>query len=164
MSAAQKARGGRTGPTGHRHWVFLADPVDYGWDQLVADGETRWDGIRNAQAQRRLRECRAGDLVLIYHTSPDKALVGTARVVTAADEADDGGEAVVRIAAVAPLQRPLGLAEIRADEALSGTSFVRMPRVAVHPLEEAEWDRVMALTGTDPGAAGDEDPTVAGGP
>jgi predicted RNA-binding protein with PUA-like domain len=151
----------RAGPTDARYWVFLADPADFGYDDLAAAGESVWDGIRNAQAQKHLRACRAGDLVLIYHTSPNRALVGTARVV---EPAAEDGEAAVRIAAVAALERALPLAEIRADDVLGSAAFVRMPRVAVHPLAVAEWDRVMELSGTDPGAAGDVDPAVAGGP
>jgi predicted RNA-binding protein with PUA-like domain len=161
MSAARRTTGG-TGPTHVRYWVFLADPADYGWDDLVADGETRWDGIRNAQARRHLQSCRQGDVLLVYHTAPDKALVGTARVVEAGG--DDGADGGVAIAAITPLQRRLGLAEIREDAVLSAASFVRMPRVAVHPLSEQEWDRIMMLSGTDPGTAGNVDPAGAGGP
>jgi predicted RNA-binding protein with PUA-like domain len=144
-----------------RRWVFLADPQDYGWNELLADGGTRWDGLRNAQAQRHLRSCAAGDIVVLYHTAPDKALVGTARVSEPAGDEADGAP---RIEPVIALARPLPLAEIRADSVLAGASFVRMPRVAVHPLDPSAWDRIMKLTGTDPGAAGDVDPAVAGGP
>jgi predicted RNA-binding protein with PUA-like domain len=148
-----------------RRWVFLADPKAYGWNDLIEDGATLWDGIRNAQAQRSLRACEVSDIVLLYHTAPDKALVGTARI-TAPPEPDpaDDARVAVRIAPVAPLARPLPLAELRDDAVLAAASFVRMPRVAIHPLDAAVWDRVMTLTGTDPGVAGDVDPTTVGGP
>lgn len=147
------------------HWVFLADPDSYGWDQLVGEGTAVWDGIRNRTAQNRLREAAAGDRVLIYHTSPDKALVGIARVAGAPypDPSDDA-RVVVDVEPVTTLERPLPLAEIKADDVLSGMGFVRMPRVAVHAVSEDQWDRVLELSGTDPGTAAGDDPAEVGGP
>jgi len=146
-------------------WVFLADPDAYGWSDLVEDGRAVWDGIANRTAQGRLKQAAAGDLVLLYHTSPDKALVGIGRV--AGDPYTDPGHddrVVVDLEPVTALARPLRLAEIRDDQVLSGASFVRMPRVAVHGASSEEWDRVLELTETDPGEAKGMDPTEAGGP
>jgi predicted RNA-binding protein with PUA-like domain len=61
-------------------WAFLADPDDYGWAELVKAGSAAWDGVKNAQAQRNLRACEVGDTVLVYHTSPDKAIVDIGRI------------------------------------------------------------------------------------
>jgi predicted RNA-binding protein with PUA-like domain len=155
----------RTEPPPAARWVFLADPGSYGWEELVRDGGTLWDGIRNAQAQQHLRSCAQGDLVLIYHTAPDRAIVGAARVVAPAqpDPADEA-KAAVRIEPVVRLEEPVPMATLRADPATAEASFVRMPRVAVHPLETAEWDRILELSGTDPGVAADQDPATSGGP
>ncbi len=146
-------------------WVFLADPDSYGWSDLVKEGRAVWDGIRNRTAQNRLRSASQGDEVLIYHTSPDKALVGIARV--AGEPYPDPSHqerVVVDLEPVTALARPLPLAEIRADPALAEAGFVRMPRVAVHEASSDEWDRVLDLTGTDPGQAGGLDPADVGGP
>lgn len=146
-------------------WVFLADPKSYGWSELVDEGSAVWDGIGNRTAQSRLKETSPGDQVLLYHTSPDKALVGVARIVSEPypDPAHED-RVVVDIEPVTALDRPLPLDEVRDDDVLAGMSFVRMPRVAVHPAASAEWDRVMERTGTDPGAADGDDPAGAGGP
>src|SRR5690606_38974538 len=124
-------------------WAFLADPQDYGWAELEKAGTAMWDGIRNAQAQRNLRACRRGDLALIYHTAPDKCLVGIARV-TGEHRPDPKAEdrIVVDIEPVRPLARPLPLAELKQDDVLGGMSFVRMPRVAVQPVTDAQLRRV----------------------
>ncbi|NIP83388.1 MAG: EVE domain-containing protein [Gemmatimonadetes bacterium] len=146
-------------------WVLLADPGAYGWEELVSDGATVWDGIRNRTAQGRLAEARAGDEALLYHTAPDKAIVGVVRVVTDPypdPSAED--RVVVDVEPVTALDRPLTLDEVKGDDRLAGMGFVRMPRVAVHRVEEAEWDRVMELTGTDLSTAEGDDPTGAGGP
>ena len=131
------------------YWAFLADPESYGWNELEREGSAVWDGIRNAIAQRNLRSCAVGDEALIYHTAPDKAIIGIARVTGAArpDPADEK-RVVVDVEPVRRLAKPLTLAELKADATLQELSFVRMPRVAVQPVTAAQWKRVLALSGT----------------
>jgi predicted RNA-binding protein with PUA-like domain len=130
-------------------WVFLADPEDYGWTELENAGTAMWDGVKNAQAQRNLKACEVGDTVLIYHTSPDKAIIGIARV-TGAHRPDPkaADRVVVDVEPVRKLARPLPLAELKADDVLSGMSFVRMPRVAVQRVTAEQLKRVLKLSGT----------------
>jgi predicted RNA-binding protein with PUA-like domain len=147
------------------YWIFLADPKSYGWDDLVREGRAVWDGIANRTAQGRLKQVRKGEHVLVYHTAPDKALVGVARV--ARDPYPDPAHedrVVVDLEPVTALNRPLPLDRIRADPKLANAGFVRMPRVAIHAASEAEWEQVLTLTDTDPGTADDMDPAGAGGP
>lgn len=130
-------------------WVFLADPEDYGWTELEKAGRAVWDGIRNAQAQRNLRACEVGDVALIYHTSPDKAIVGIARI-TGAHRPDPqaADRVVVDVEPVKPLKRPLPLAELKNDDVLKEMSFVRMPRVAIQRVTDRQLHRVLELSGT----------------
>jgi predicted RNA-binding protein with PUA-like domain len=128
-------------------WVFLADPKAYGWPELVAAKSAVWDGIRNSRAQGNLKKCRMGDEVLIYHTAPDKALTGIARITgEARPDPTTPGLVVVDVEPAKPLARPIPLAEIKADEVLSGMSFVRMPRVAVWPVTAEQWARVLEVS------------------
>ena len=131
------------------YWVLLADPEDFGWNELEQQGEAVWDGIKNARAQNNLRKTSPGDQALIYHTAPDKAIIGIAQV-TSAVRADPkaADRVVVDVKPVKKLKRALALAELKADAILSGMSFVRMPRVAVQPVTEEQWQRVLALSGT----------------
>jgi predicted RNA-binding protein with PUA-like domain len=146
-------------------WIFLADPKSYGWDDLVREGRTVWDGIGNRAAQNRLETAAPDDEVLLYHTSPDKALVGTARIVAGPyPDPEHEDRVVVDLEPVQALARPLPLDEIRGDDLLTEAGFVRMARVAIHTASDAEWDRVMGLSGTDPGTADGMDPAGAGGP
>jgi predicted RNA-binding protein with PUA-like domain len=136
-----------------QRWVFLADPESYGWTELVRDGRTVWDGIANARAQANLARTRPGDLALIYHTAPDKALMGIAKVATPPrPDPANPDRVVVDVEPGDPLARPLPLAELKADAVLSGMSFVRMPRVAVQPVTAEQWARVLERAGA--GAAG----------
>lgn len=147
------------------YWVFLADPKAYGWSDLVQDGRAVWDGIANRTAQGRLRQVRRGDRVLLYHTAPDKALVGVARVANAPyPDPSHEDRVVVDLEPVTALARPLRLAEIRDDARLADAGFVRMPRVAVHEAPADLWEHVLTRTGTDPGEAESMDPAEVGGP
>ena len=127
----------------HNIWAFLADPSEYGWDDLVRHG------ITNAQAQRYLAQCARGDVILIYHTAPDKALVGLARVASAPRrEPRQENRVVIDVEPVKPLGRRIPLAELKGDDVLRELPFVRMPRVAVQPLTNQQMLRVLELSGT----------------
>jgi predicted RNA-binding protein with PUA-like domain len=131
------------------YWVFLADPEDFGWNELEAQGTAVWDGIKNARAQNNLRKTEAGDQVLIYHTAPDKAIVGIAKVTGEArpdPKAED--RVVVDVKPVKRLKRTIPLAEIKGDDVLSEMSFVKMPRVAVWPVTDEQWKRVLEVSET----------------
>ncbi len=137
-----------------RRWAFLADPESYGWADLVRDGRTVWNGVKNAAAQNHLREARPGDEALIYETAPSKALLGIARVVSQPyPDPAAADRVVVDVAPVVALARPLAMTELREDAVLAGMKFVRMPRVAVQPVTDAEWARVLERSGT-PAASG----------
>ena len=130
-------------------WAFLADPEDFGWNELEKAGTAVWDGIKNARAQNYLRTAAKGDRALIYHTAPDKAIIGIAKVVGEPRPDPKAPErVVVDVEPVKKLKQPLPLAELKADRTLAQMSFVRMPRVAVQPVTEKEWARVLELSGT----------------
>jgi predicted RNA-binding protein with PUA-like domain len=132
-----------------QYWVLLADPEQYGWSDLLRDGHAVWDGISNARAQQNLRRCKIGDVALLYHTAPDKAIMGTVRVTRAAYPDPKAPERVViDVEPIAALKRPLAIAELRADAELGAMGFVKMPRVAVQPVTATQWQRVMQLSGT----------------
>lgn len=136
-------------PQKPQKWAFLADPDTYGWDDLKAEGISVWDGIANKRAQNHLRTTRPGDLALIYHTAPDKAVVGIARVTSEPrPDPKAEGRVVVDVEPVKALAHAVGLAEMKADDLLRDMSFVRMPRVAVQRVTEEEWERVLELGGT----------------
>jgi predicted RNA-binding protein with PUA-like domain len=127
------------------YWVFLADPEDYGWNELEKKGEDAWDGVKNAVAQRNLRACKVGDKVAIYHTSPDKAIIGIAQVTGAARPDPKAPErVVVDVKPVRKLKNAVPLADLKADKVLSGMSFVKMPRVAVQPVTDEQWKALLA--------------------
>jgi len=129
-------------------WLVKSEPDKYAWDDLVADGATYWDGVRNAQARNNLRAMRVGDLVLYYHSNEGKAVVGVARVIRTAYQdptTDDARWVVVDLEPVQPLAKPVTLAQIKADPALADIPLVTQSRLSVMPLGKRAFDRILAL-------------------
>jgi predicted RNA-binding protein with PUA-like domain len=120
-------------------WLFKTEPDCYNFADLRRDGRTVWDGVTNALALKHLRQVRAGDRVWFYHTGNEKAVVGEIVV----ESADGAGTVVVR--PVRPLEHPVTLARIKAEKALAGWELVRLPRLSVVPVTEAQWRRVEEL-------------------
>ena len=130
------------------HWLLKSEPDSYGWDDLVRDGGTEWDGVRNNAAAGHLRAMAAGDEALIYHGGKDKAAVGIARIARAAQaDGDDGRWVSVRVEPVRPLPRPVTLAAMKAEPALADMAMLRQSRLSVSPITDAAWQVLMRLAG-----------------
>ena len=124
------------------NWLFKEEPTHYGYDALVRDRQTVWAGVRNPLAQKHLRSVKKGDLVFYYHTGDEKAVVGVAKALTDAypDPADPTGKlAVVDIAPIKKLPKPVTLAAIKATARFASFPLVRIPRLSVMPVDDAQW-------------------------
>src|SRR4026209_159359 len=130
------------------NWLFKEEPTHYGFDSLVKDKRTAWSGVKNPLAQRHLHAVRKGDRIFYYHTGDEKSVVGVAKALGDAytDPADKNGKAaVVDVGPVKKLARPVALAEIKADSAFKDFALVRISRLSVMPVSDAEWARIEAL-------------------
>jgi len=127
------------------NWLVKEEPTHYNFDALVKDKKAVWSGVRNALAQKHLRTIEKGDRVFYYHTGDEKAVVGIARALTGAypDPDDASGKyAAVDLAPVKRLPRPVTLAEIKADPAFKDFALVRIARLSVMPVTDAQWARI----------------------
>lgn len=132
------------------NWLVKEEPTHYGWDELVKDEKAVWSGVRNALAQKHLRAIKKGDRIFYYHTGDEKAVVGIAKALSSAypDPEDRSGRYVaVDIAPVKRLSRPVTLAEIKADRAFENFPLVRISRLSVMPVTDAEWARIERMAG-----------------
>lgn len=123
------------------YWLFKTEPSDYSFDDLVRDGRTRWEGVRNPQARIHLRSVKAGDAVFVYHTGTMKAVVGIAKAV-----ATDGE--IVELAPDRPLSRPVSMPEIRKNAKLKSLDLVRNTRLSVIPVPPALWKELLRMSET----------------
>ena len=133
-------------------WLVKEEPDHYGYDQLEKDRKTVWAGVRNPLAQKHLRSIKRGDRIFYYHTGKEKAVVATAKAASDAypDPGDGSGKmSVVDIVPEQKLPRPVTLAEIKSDKAFASFSrfpLVRMSRLSVMPVTDAEWTRIEKLS------------------
>ena len=130
------------------YWLVKSEPSTYAFERLVAEGRTRWDGVRNPTARRNLGGMKTGDLVLFYHSGEGKAVVGIARVAQEAypdPTSADGKWLAVDVEPVKALARPVALAEIKAERSLADLALVRQPRLSVMPLSKDAYERILAL-------------------
>lgn len=129
-------------------WLIKSEPGSYSWNDLVRDGGTDWDGVRNNAARLHLRAMKAGDEALFYHSGADRAVVGIARIAgPPAPDGADGGWVQVRVEPVRPLPRPVTLAAIKAESALAAMELIRQSRLSVSPVRAEEWAKVLAMAG-----------------
>ncbi len=131
-------------------WLFKEEPTNYSYDELVKDGKTSWTGVRNPLAQKNLRSVKKGDQIFFYHTGNQKAVVGIVKAAGAAypDPKDkDGKLYAVDVEPVKKLKNPVSLAAIKADKAFVTFILTRMPRLSVMPVSDAEWERIVKMSG-----------------
>lgn len=132
-----------------RYWLMKSEPDAYSWDDLVAEGEGTWDGVRNHRAANNMRAMQVGDEAFFYHSNIGKEVVGviTISVAGISDPSDpDGKWAAVKVKPVRKLARPVTLAEIKADPELEGIELVRLSRLSVSELTETEWKHILSLS------------------
>ncbi|WEK43591.1 MAG: EVE domain-containing protein [Candidatus Sphingomonas colombiensis] len=127
------------------YWLLKSEPESYSWDDLVNDGATEWNGVRNHAAAAHLRAMRPGDRALIYHSGKDKAAVGIAEVTRGPQkDGEEGNWVSVAIKPVAPLPAPVTLAAMKAEPALANLPMLRQSRLSVSPVGNTEWTIITA--------------------
>ena len=131
-----------------RYWIMKTEPSAYSFDDLVREGSTEWDGVRNYQARNNMREMSVDDLVLIYHSVGPKDFVGVARVSVEAhpdSTTDDERWECVDIEPVKALEVPVNLATVKADAKLEDIALVKHSRLSVAPLTAPEFRHLLKL-------------------
>jgi predicted RNA-binding protein with PUA-like domain len=128
-------------------WLMKSEPESYGWDDLVRDGRTFWDGVRNNAARLHLSAMRPGDEAFFYHSGEERAIAGIMRIAGEGEpDGEDGAWVKVPVEPVGPLPRPVTLKEIRAEPRLAGMELLRQSRLSVSPVREEEWAAVLAMS------------------
>lgn len=133
------------------YWLAKSEPFKYPFAQLVSEQRTVWEGVRNFEARNNLRAMKKGDLVLFYHSSEGKEVVGIAKVLKEAypdPTAEEGDWSVVDLGPVKALRAPVSLATIKADAQLANMSLLRRSRLSVVPVTSLEFERILALGST----------------
>ena len=113
------------------YWFLRSEPEVYGWDHLVRDGVTEWDGIRNYTARNFLKDMQPGDRVFIYHSGGISAIVGLAQVLAAGrPDPKNPKSAVADLGFLLVLDSPVTLAEIKQSKMFDDWALVRQSRLS----------------------------------
>lgn len=134
-----------------RYWLMKSEPDAYSWDDLVAEGEGTWDGVRNYRARNNLSAMKVGDKAFFYHSNIGKEIVGIVTVSAAAqpDPSDDSGKWVaVKVKPDKRIPRAITLAEIKAEPTLQEIELIRQSRLSVAEIRPDEWKKILAMAKT----------------
>lgn len=132
------------------YWLIKSEPFKYSWDDLVAEEEGVWDGVRNHQAKNNLKAMEIGDLCFFYHSREGLEIVGIAEVTVAdiLDPTDETGKwAAVKVRPHTKFDNPVSLKAIKAEPQLAECQLVRYSRLSVASITPDEWSLINAMAG-----------------
>ncbi len=132
------------------YWLMKSEPDAYSWDDLLAEGEGTWDGVRNHRAANNLRAMQVGDEAFFYHSNIGKEIVGVVQISESGitDPSDPEGKwAAVKVKPVRKLARPVTLKEVKADPKLAEMELVKLSRLSVAVVTPEEWAYILKLAG-----------------
>src|SRR5947207_14709799 len=130
------------------YWLVKSDPETYGWDELVKDGKTRWDGIRSYAARNHLKGMKKGDKVLFYHSQVNPSVVGIAKVAKEFYQdptTDEEAWVCVDLEADKALKNPVTLPQIKSDKRLKNIALIKIGRLSAMPVTKDEFDVIVEL-------------------
>ncbi len=140
-----------------RYWLMKSEPDVYSWDDLVAQGEGTWDGVRNHRAKNNLAAMKKGDRAFFYHSDIGLEIVGIVEISVAGitDPTDETGKwAAVKVKPVEKLAAPVTLKQVKATPELSEMELVKLMRLSVSEVTAEEWKLVLGMAKKNAKAAG----------
>ena len=127
------------------YWLMKSEPSSYSWDDLVRDGGTEWDGVRNNAARLHLKAMKSGDEAFFYASMTDKAVVGIMRITREAQpDPRDADWVSVRVEPVGAIS-PVTLKDIKAEPRLAKMELIRQSRLSVAPVRDDEWQTILKM-------------------
>ena len=139
------------------YWLMKSEPDVYSWDELVAEGEGTWDGVRNHAAKLHLQAMKKGDEAFFYHSNTGLEVVGIMAISVPGlkDPKDGSGKwAAVKVQPLRKLARGVTLKEIKANPVLKGMEMLRQSRLSVAPVRAEEWAEIVAMSKSQPAGTG----------
>ncbi len=128
------------------YWLMKSEPGSYSWQDLVRDGSTEWDGVRNNAARLHLKAMKRGDEAFFYHSMEERSVVGIMRIAReAAPDPKDPDWVSVKVEPVRSLDRPVTLKDMKAEPKLAKMELIRQSRLSVAPVRGEEWNLVLKM-------------------
>ena len=132
------------------YWLLKTEPEEWSWQEQVKSGNKgiEWDGVRNFQAAKNLRNMKKGDKCFFYHTGRTKSIIGVVKVIKEAflDKTDKTGKFVsVIVKALYPLKREISLQKIKKDKYFRDFSLVKQSRLSVMSVNLKYWKKISKM-------------------
>ena len=130
------------------YWLVKSDPEEYGWPELFKDKKTAWTGVRSYAARNHLRSMKKGDLVLFYHSGAESSVVGISKVIRESFQdptTDEDAWVAVELAPVKAFKDAVSLATIKTVKELKNMILLKISRLSVQPVTEAEYNKVVEM-------------------
>ena len=124
------------------YWLMKSEPGAYSWDDLVRDGSTYWDGVRNYQAANNMKKMKKGEKIFFYHSVTEKQIVGVMEVTREyyPDHTDPSHRfGMVDVNPLAPVTRFVTLAQIKSESKLADLALIKQSRLSVLPITATHW-------------------------
>ena len=131
-------------------WLMKSEPDVYSYDDLVAEGEGAWDGVRNHSAAINLRTMKIGDEAFFYHSNIGLEIVA---IITISQEhfidpTDEKARFVaVKVKPSRKLAQSVTLKAIKANPQLAEMEMLRQSRLSVAPVRATEWNEILKMAG-----------------
>ena len=127
-----------------QYWLMKSEPDVWSIDQQKKAGTkgAPWDGVRNYQAAKNLKNMKKSDLCFFYHSNIGKEIVGIVEVIKEAylDKTDKSGRFVaVTVKFKEKLYKPVTLENIKKNEKLSHLALIKQSRLSVMPIDSKSW-------------------------
>ena len=130
------------------YWLMKSEPSSYSWQDLVRDGSTEWDGVRNNAARLHLKAMKRGDEAFFYHSMDERSVIGIMRITReAAPDPKDADWVSVKVEPVRALKNPVSLKDIKGEPKLAKMELIRQSRLSVAPVRDDEWAEILRLSG-----------------
>lgn len=133
-----------------QYWLMKSEPDVYGWDNLIAEGEGTWDGVRNHSAALNMKAMKKGDLAFFYHSNVGVEVVGIIEISEESflDITDEKGKFVaVKVKPLRKLAQPVPLKAVKANPKLAQMDLVRLSRLSVGKVQPDEWQEILRIAG-----------------
>ncbi len=130
------------------YWLIKSEPFKYSWEMFVKDKQTTWDGVRNYAARIHLKAMKKGDEAFFYHSNEGMEIVGIAKVSKEFYQdptTEDNNWVAVDFKTSTKLKKPVTLTQMKADKRLANMALIRISRLSVSPVTEAEWNIIMQM-------------------
>ncbi|MCZ4281087.1 EVE domain-containing protein [Kiloniella laminariae] len=135
------------------YWLIKTEPGSWSWQDQVEKGNEHWNGVRNYQASNYMKAMKLGDHAFFYHSVKEKSVVGIVEISREyyPDHTDESGRfGMVDVRTVKALNRPVSLAEIKAEKDLQEMALLKQSRLSVMPVTNAEWQIICKMGQTVP--------------